>query len=483
MNNSSKLGRRLGLIAACALMLGAGFSVRAAEPQPNILVILADDLGYGDLGAYGHPHIQTPHLDKLAAEGLLMTDCYAAAPVCSPARAGLLTGRAPNRTGVYDWIPAHHAAHLRREEITAATLLKQAGYDTAHVGKWHLNGKFNSPEQPQPHDHGFDYWLATQNNAAPSHKNPQNFARNGLEVGPLEGFAANLVAREGAQWLRNRKDAANPFYLQVWFHEPHEPVASPPELVEKYRDLARNEDEAQYFANVENMDRAIGELLRALDELGVAENTLVFFTSDNGPETLRRYGGATRSYGSPGPLREMKLHLYEGGIRVPGILRWPARIQAGQVSAEPVSGVDLLPTVCELAGAVPPADRPIDGASFVSIFSGQPIKRAAPLFWTYYRALSAPKAALRDGDWKLVAHWDGPEGPIGGNVNPQSMHLIKTASLTDFELYNLREDIAETRDLSAAEPKRLKTLSRQLIDLYTEAQAEGFEWTFPAEEP
>jgi arylsulfatase A len=479
--------RCIVLLAALAAISAAwlapgGHAAQTAAPAPSFLILLADDLGYGDIAAYGHPHIRTPNLDRLAAQGLRLTDCYAAAPVCSPARAGLLTGRTPNRTGVYDWIPADHPVHLRRGEVTVAGLLRAAGYDTAHVGKWHLNGKFNAAEQPQPGDHGFDHWFATQNNAAPSHENPSNFVRNGKEVGLLSGYAANLVAREGSDWLRGRTDRSRPFYLQAWFHEPHEPVSSPPELVEKYRSVARNADEAQYFANVENMDRAIGELLRTLDDLGAAENTLVFFTSDNGPETLRRYRGAERSYGTPGPLRGMKLHLYEGGIRVPGILRWPARIQAGQVSAEPVSAVDLLPTVCDLRGIPLPANRPIDGASIAPVFSGKPVERRVPLFWAYYRSLSLPKVAMRDGDWKLVAHWDGPEDPLGGNVNPQSMRLIKTARLTRFELYNLREDPGETRDLAASQPDRLKTLSQRLLDLYLEVQAEGVDWEFSAEE-
>ena len=147
--------------------------------RPNIVVLLCDDLGYGDLGCYGHPHIETPNLDRLAGEGLTLTDCYAAAPVCSPSRAGILTGRTPYRCGVYDWIPANNPMHLEQEEVTVAALLRDGGYATCHVGKWHCNGKFNSPEQPQPDDHGFEYWCSTQNNAQPTHHNPINFVRNG----------------------------------------------------------------------------------------------------------------------------------------------------------------------------------------------------------------------------------------------------------------------------------------------------------------
>ena len=176
------------------------------DSRPNFVVILCDDLGYGDLACYGHPHIKTPHLDKLATQGMRLTSCYAAAPVCSPSRAGMLTGRTPNRSGVYNWIPGNHVMHLRKDEVTVAAMLKNSGYDTAHVGKWHCNGKFNSPAQPQPGDHGFNHWFATQNNAAPSHKNPRNFVRNGKSVGPMEGYACQLVVDEGVDWLRNGRD-------------------------------------------------------------------------------------------------------------------------------------------------------------------------------------------------------------------------------------------------------------------------------------
>lgn len=452
----------------------------ASEARPNFLVILCDDLGYGDLGCFGHPHIKTPHLDKLAEAGIRLTDCYSSAPVCSPSRVGILTGRTPNRTGVYDWIPAGHAAHLKSNETTIATLLNDAGYATAHSGKWHCNGKFNSPEQPQPGDHGFEHWFATQNNASPSHANPRNFVRNGKDVGPLEGFACQIVADEAIGWLNKRK-ADQPFYLHVCFHEPHEPVASPKEMVDAYKDVAENEHQAQYFANVANMDRAVGRLIETLDTLKLSENTLVYFTSDNGPETLNRYRGARRSYGSPGPLRGMKLHIYEGGIRVPGILRWTGRIQPGQTSSEPVCGLDVLPTFCELAGIQVPADRAIDGSSITKLFTGSLIKRSTPLFWHYYRAISPPRVAMRDGDWKIVAHWDGPfmieaRNSVGRNVNPKSVAVVKSAKLVKFELYNLKNDIAEKNDVSGEHPDVLARMKSAVVKKYSEVQQESPEW-------
>ncbi|MDX1947311.1 MAG: sulfatase-like hydrolase/transferase [Pirellulaceae bacterium] len=468
----------LAIVLSLSLLLADPWHATAAE-RPNILIILCDDLGYGDLGCYGHPAIKTPHLDQLAAQGIRFTDCYSAAPVCSSSRAGLLTGRTPSRLGIYDWIPAGHPMHLTKEELTIPTLLRKAGYATCHVGKWHVNGKFNSPDQPQPGEHGFDHWMSTQNNAAPSHENPTNFVRNGTPVGPRQGFSCDLVAGEAIRWLKELRDKNKPFFQFVCFHEPHEPIASPAELVAQYPD-ATKEGQAQYFANVTNMDRAVGKLLQALDDLKLADRTLVFFSSDNGPETLSRYKGAHRSHGSPGPLRGMKLHLYDGGMRVAGILRYPVRVKAGQTSSEPVCSLDLLPTCCELAGIPAPNDRVLDGASFVPLFEGQPIVRATPLYWHYFRSIGGPKAALRDGDWMILGHWDGPQLGPGGSVHAGDCEAIKTAKLTKFELYNLKKDIGETTELAKQEPGKLKELAELLVKKYEEVQKAGRVWEVPS---
>jgi arylsulfatase A len=446
----------MGLSAASMALSGCSMTSGQSVPEisgskPNILIVLCDDLGYGDLSCYGHPHIKTPNLDKLATEGIKLTDCYAAAPVCSPARAGMLTGRTPYRCGIYDWIPANNPMHLKKEEKTVASLLKDSGYATCHSGKWHCNGKFNSPEQPQPNDHGFEHWFSTQNNAGPTHHNPKNFVRNGKPAGPLEGYSSELIVQEAIDWLGTKWDNSKPFCLFVWFHAPHEPIATSPEFILMYE----GKEEAIYYGNVTQMDHAFGRLMRTLDDMELRDKTFVMFTSDNGPETLNRYRGANRSFGSPGLLRGMKLHMYEGGIRVPGIIRWPGKTRPDSVCHEPVNGTDILPSLCEMAGVEVPTDRPIDGTSFLPIFRCRKLKRKMPLYWRYNRALSKPfTVAMRQDDWKILAD----------------------NAMTKFELYNVRKDIAEQHNLADSQPQRLEAMKKTLAKLHSEIDAEGPDW-------
>lgn len=448
----------------------------SAEDRPNIVVILCDDLGYGDLENYGHPHIKTPHLNRLAEDGIRFTDFYSAAPVCSPSRVGLMTGRSPNRAGVYDWIPGGRRIHMRAAEVTLAQLLQQSGYATCMSGKWHCNGKFNSPEQPQPGDAGFDHWFGTQNNASPSHENPRNFVRNGEPVGPMEGYSCQIVVDEALTWLGGQREEhpEQPFFMYVAFHEPHEPVASPQALVDRYRPMARSEDEAQYFANVANVDAAVGKLMAGLKSRGVDENTLVIFTSDNGPETLLRYPRSQRSFGTADPLRGMKLWTTDAGFRVAGIMRWPARIAAGQVVRQPVSSLDFLPTFCELAGTTPPADLELDGTSFLPALKGGAIPREKPLLWAYYAALNERQIAMRDGDWKLLARVDIP---IARTIDRSNEAQIKAATLTNFQLFNVVEDVGERNDLAASHPAKLAELTKRLKVRYQELLNDSHVWT------
>ena len=270
--------------------------------RPNIVLFLADDLGWGDLSCYGHPAIQTPRLDEFARDGMKFTACYSACPVCSPSRSAIQTGRTPYRNGVFTWIPENSRMHLRSSEVTIARLLQQGGYATCHVGKWHLNGKFNSAEQPQPDDHGYDYWLATQNNAAPSHRNPVNFVRNGRPMGEMEGFSADIIAREATHRLEYEWDRTRPFFLTVWSHEPHRPIESDPRFMAQYDHLG-DPGLVQHHANVTQIDHAFGTITDALDGNGLVDDTLVIFTSDNGPAGDGRTG---RTRGSTGGFRGRK---------------------------------------------------------------------------------------------------------------------------------------------------------------------------------
>lgn len=437
-----------------ALLLAALGSLHANEEapkqKPNIVIFLADDLGYGDLGCYGHPVIQTPNLDAFAKQGTRFTQFYAASAVCSPSRSAILTGRTPYRNGVFTWIPEGREIHLRASEIALPKLLKQSGYTTCHVGKWHLNGHFNKPTQPQPDDHGYDWWLATQNNAAPTHENPVNFVRNGEPAGKLEGYSAPLIVEEASAWLRQHRDKSKPFLLSVWTHEPHYPIKASPEFKAKYPGLT-DDMQREHHANVTQLDHAFGKLMQTLDELKLTDNTVVIFTSDNGPE-----GDGIKSpgRGSTGGLRARKRAVYEGGIRVPGIVRWPGETKPGTTSDVPVIGSDIFVTAVGIAGAKLPTDRVLDGGDLLPAIKGGNVERSRPLYWRCPIAPGPLKIAMRIGDWKILA-------------DPK---------LTQFELYNLKTDPQEKTELGAAEPAKLADMKNALIKLNTEIEAEGPDW-------
>ena len=443
------------------------------------MVILCDDLGYGDISYYGNKIIKTPNIDRLASQGIRFTDYYSPSPVCSPSRVGLLTGRTPNRAGIYDWIPSGTRFHLEEKEFTIPKMLKRAGYATCMSGKWHCNGKFNKKSQPQPSDFGFDHWFATQNNAAPSHRNPKNFVRNGEGVGELEGFSCRIVAEEANRWIENHvtETPDQPFFTFIAFHEPHEPISSPESMISNYPN-AQKKGEALYYANVENMDFAVGMIMDCLKRNKVAENTLVIFTSDNGPETLNRYGGAWRSHGSPGDLRGMKLHTYEAGIRVPGVMRWPLQIKAGQVSDEPINSLDLMPTFANLAAGEIPIDIQLDGTDIVNAFGKDEVIRKRPMFWCYYSALNKSKVALRDGNWKLLASlkYEDDKYLKIRSLNKSNYDLIKTAKLVDFELYNIGNDNDESLNLVDKNHDEFKRLSEAMQMMFDEVLKDSKIW-------
>lgn len=438
----------------CCLLLALlafPLTARAAE-KPNVVLFLADDLGWGDLGCYGHPKIQTPHLDAFAKQGVRLTQCYSASAVCSPSRSALLTGRTPHRNGVYTWIAAASEVHLRKSEIALPKLLKDAGYATCHVGKWHLNGKFNNKEQPQPNDHGYEHWMATQNNAAPNHKDPTNFVRNGKAVGKLEGYSSAVVVDEAIDWL-SKRDRKKPFFLAVWTHEPHLPIETDPQYQKLYKDL--DEDFRQHHGNVTQLDAAFGKLMKALDKEKLTDSTLVIFTSDNGPEGDGTKG---RTRGSTGGLRGRKRSMYEGGIRVPGIVRWPGQTKAGTTSDVPVIGSDVFPTVLAACEVKAPEDRVIDGVNVLPLLTGKAktVERKVPLYWRLHMAPAKENlhVAMREGDWKVLASRD----------------------FTNSELYNLKDDPKEKNDLKEKEKERFARMKKSLEKLNAEIDKEGPDW-------
>jgi len=430
----------------------AAFKRLATTPdgggQPNIVLFLADDLGYGELGCYGNKVAITPNLDRFATEGLRLTDCHSASSVCSPSRSSLLTGRTPYRNGVFTWIPEGSPIHLRTSEVTLPKLLREAGYDTCHVGKWHLNGKFNTPEQPQPSDHGYAWWLGTQNNAAPSHAFPTNFVRNGEPIGKADDYSAPFIAKEAVTWLDTKRDAKKPFFLAVWTHEPHFPIASA-ERYEKMHAGIADPEERTYRANVTQLDDAFGMVMKALDKAGVAENTLVFFTSDNGPEGN---GDKGPGRGLAGDLRGRKRSMYEGGHRVPGIVRWPGKIAPGGESDQPVIGSDFFPTTLAATGLEPPQGVKLDGVNLLPAIDGEPVERPVPMYWRFQG-----KVAWREGPWKIVVD----------------------ESLSDPELYHLGRDRQEKTNLATAEPDQLAAMMAMLTAYTREVEAEGPIWPRP----
>jgi len=418
-----------------AIPIFAQAEVTKTEKKPNIVVFLVDDMGWGDSATYGNPLIKTPNMDKLASQGVKFTQCYSASGVCSPSRSAILTGRTPYRNGVFRHLSGKHVAHLRESEITYPELLKENGYETCHLSK----NQFGDPTFPNPKAHGYDYWMYTHNNASPSHKNPDNFYRMDKPVGKIEGFSAQIVAKEADKWLTTMRSKDKPFALSVWLHEPHSPIATDP----KFSGIYGDHKNKKYMGNITQLDDALGKVMKSLDDIGEADNTFFFFTSDNGP--VPNFGGTS------GGLRGNKRSDHEGGIRVPGILRWPAKAKAGTVSDEPIIGMDLFCTVLDIAGIDIPSDRTIDGVSILPALENKELKRKLPLFWRTHVSKPDDRVAMRIGDWKIV-----------GND-----------TLTKFQLYHIQEDWKEEHDLAEEKPEKLKEMTTILLQTWEKIKEEG----------
>jgi len=460
-------------------------------------------LGYGDLGCYGHPIIKTPHIDKLASEGVRLTDCHSGGTVCSPSRASLLTGKAPYRTGFY-YIAGPNGSHLRDSEVTLPELLKSKGYDTCFVGKWHL-GKFKN--QPDPKAQGFDHWYATEVNAFDGPESPAKFFRNGEAVGEINEWYCDSIVKEAIDWMNKRPDQSKPFFLVVSFHEPHTPIA-PPEKYLKMYDSKRVDDlergiaygdvhrpfendigsnKKYYYGTVTQMDDSVGRFMKAVDEAGKRDNSMVVFTSDNGPETpvtFEESGGHWKDpirdmcFGTPGPWRGMKRYVYEGGHRVSGIVRWSGVVKPDTVSNQLVNGTDWMPTICKAAGVAVPSDRTIDGTDITGALKNMPVQRDIPASWTFpvhSDVNNQPGMSMRDGHYVLVATFDAPK--INRKEKYWRTNFIQTAKLKDFELYDLRYDRSQVAPLNERRPEELEKMKQKMIKLWESIQKDAPDWS------
>ncbi len=454
MNNTFKIITGFALLNM-AHVAEAAHLTKEADNAPNIIIFLTDDMGWGDMGVYGHSTIKTPHLDKFASEGMLFTNCHSASAVCSPSRASILTGRTSYRCGFFSiHREGQQYPHIRETEITLPEVLKTKGYATCHVGKWHLGSLKPEMKHPSPAAIGYDYWLATQSNAKPSHLNPVNFYRNGKPVGEMKGFSSEIIVDEAIHWLESNQNEA-PFFLSVWTHEPHTPIGTDKRFLELY-DEALDPVVREYYGNISQLDYAFGKLMKWLERKGIKNNTLVIFASDNGPAWAQNH--LDRIHESSGFHRGAKAWLYEGGIRVPGIISYPAMIPKGVVCHETINGTDYFPTILDLLDIPLPQDRVIDGISILSLLKGNDqLQRDKPLYWRYDGADGDMKSAYREGDWVLLAD----------------------RILDRCELYNLKNDWQQRNNLvyEAAYFERFSSMKKKMVQLHHEIEKEGpLEW-------
>lgn len=428
-----------------------------AQSRPNIVLVLIDDYGWADTGCYGSTYHRTPNIDALAARGMRFTDAYAAAPVCSPTRAALMTGQHPARLHLTDWLPGRNdqpAQKLARptirqqlplEATTMAEALQQAGYATAHIGKWHLGGAGFEPEKQ-----GFDLNVAGDHTGTPlSYFAP--YQRDGrfmpkLETAPPGEYLPDRLTTEAERFIEQSKD--KPFFLYLSHYSTHIPMRAKAELIAKYRALPkpeRGQNNPVYAAMIESMDDSIGRLTRKLEQLGLADNTVFIFTADNGGLSVKE--GADTPATDNAPLRAGKGYLYEGGIRVPLIVTWPQRVKAGGLNRTSVYSADLFATAVELAGLKNTTG--VDGKSLLPLLTGRGRFKRDALYWHYPHYsnqsingghLNQPGAAIRQGDYKLIEFY-------------QDNHV---------ELYDLKYDLSERHDLSKARPQVAEKLRQKL---------------------
>jgi arylsulfatase A-like enzyme len=413
------------------LMASLVASAFAADRPPNVIVILADDLGWADLGHDGSK-IDTPHLDRIAKEGVKLTRFYSSAPMCSPARAALMTGRYPHSVGVPELASPEARGNvpilaLDHQATTIPEALKPAGYRSVIVGKWHLG--FAAKNHPRTH--GFDeFWGSLI--GTPTFWQPKETYHNETPIKVSGGYYTDHLTDKAIEYLRETNAANRPLFLYLAYNAPHYPLEAPSDLVGKYR--RRFPDRglfAMFAAMVERLDTGVGRVLAALDEMKIADNTLVIFTSDNGPSAEIVHYGPEGADFSNGPLRGFKFATHEGGLRVPFLARWPGKLPAGAVRDTPAITMDLLPTVLDAAKVTAASSQEIHGTSILPLLRGESLARRGALHWE-----NQQNFGVLDGDWKLV-HQFWKERP---------------------QLYRPADDIGEEKDLAAQNPQKVAEL-------------------------
>lgn len=443
----------LSVVGGLLSLVGGDASVAAgAERRPNIVFFHIDDLGWTDLSCMGSSFYETPHIDRLASQGMKFTHAYSACTVCSPTRAAVMTGKYPARLHVTDWIAGHNRPYaklkipdwtqfLPLEEITIAELLKEAGYATASVGKWHLGNQGYEPTRQ-----GFDVNIGgTQAGSPPGYFGP--YTLPGIPTSPQGESLTERLTVEAIRFIETHQD--RPFFVYFPHYTVHTPLQAKAEVIAKYEAKLKKTGRAQqavsdystphphdnpvYAAMIESMDDSVRDVLAALDRLGLTDDTIVFFTGDN--------GGLMRSTDNR-PARVGKGSAYEGGVRVPLIVKYAQAVPAGTTSDAAVMSIDYLPTILDLCG-LPPARHPIDGVSFASVLKQTGPLARSELFWHYphyHPGGATPYGAIRNGDWRLVEFYEDD-------------HV---------ELYNLRDDVGEQNDLAAKDPSRAAALRKRL---------------------
>jgi len=444
-----------------------------AESRPNIVFILADDLGWRDLSVQGSTFYESPNIDRIANEGMRFTQGYAACQVCSPSRASIMTGKYPARVGITDYIgapagtdwrrnthllPAHYKRHLPHEDVTIAEAFRSAGYRTFFAGKWHLGSEGSHPE-----DHGFEVNAGGHRPGTPPGGFFSPYNNPKLTDGPAGESLPLRLGDEAAKFIEQHRD--EPFFAYLSFYSVHAPIQSTQPLWKKYRDKAAKQpapknrfiidrtspvrqvqDHPVYAGMVEAMDQAVGTVLATLDRLNLSERTVIVFTSDNGGVSAGD-GKATSNL----PLRGGKGRQWEGGIREPYFIRWPGVTKPGSTNATPVTGTDFYPTLLEIAGLPQRPDQHRDGVSLVPLIRGKTIAKR-PLFWHYPHYGNQggePSSIIRDGNWKLIHYYED-----GRN-----------------ELYDLSTDVVEQNNVASQFPDRTQSLHRRLQTWLREVDA------------